>query len=82
MAVGETLMLETVKEAFPESVTVTVWAVLATPTGMEKLRAVEERVTAAFCVGGMMTFVPPPPQPAKMLKPVITKTARISSWVV
>jgi hypothetical protein len=46
LALGETVMLEMLSEPFPESVTVTVCAALATPTVVEKVRLLSDSVTA------------------------------------
>jgi hypothetical protein len=70
-------MLEMVSEAFPVSVTVTVCAALATPTGVEKVRLVGERVTAGLVgVGAGLLLEPPPPHPATIARPATTARAR------
>ena len=60
--------------ALPVSVTVTVWAALVTPIGVEKVRFEAERPTAgALGGGGLAPPPPPPPQATEIAKPRAAK---------
>jgi hypothetical protein len=62
-------MLVMVSVAFPELVTVTDCAVLAVPTGLEKVRELAERVTAG-ALGGELVVEPPPPPPPQFARTI------------
>ena len=66
-------MLEKVKAAVPELVTVTDWVALATLMPLEKVRVEAERVTAGVpVVVVVLLLLDPPPQPTRATTPTMT----------
>jgi hypothetical protein len=66
-----------VTEAVPVSVTVTDCEALVTPTPLEKVRALAERLTAGVVVVVVLALEEPP-QPAKTIDPTRTAKRRLS----